>query len=113
MALARFDFIQNTVAVGSIGNVEAFLAGGSQPLRIIARRGIVGLNAPQPAIEVHPWSPASLLIMHSDGLISHWNPNDFPELQRDSANVAARHLLTTLGKRDDDATVLIAKNMHG
>jgi hypothetical protein len=74
------------------------------------RRGIVGLNAPKPVPVEHPWTAETLLIMHSDGLHTHWNWSDFGELQAAPPAVIANRLLSKLGKLDDDATVIVARS---
>jgi len=109
MALARFDLARQAVTVASVGNIEVRLIGNRERLDLIVRRGIIGLNAPNPVVTEHPWTAASLLIMHSDGLSTHWNWRDFSALEPESPTVIARRLLTRLAKIDDDATVVVAK----
>jgi serine/threonine protein phosphatase PrpC len=110
MTLARFDLARNKVTLASVGDVEIRLIGGAERFNFIVRRGIVGLNAPNPVPAEHPWTPNSLLIMHSDGLRSHWSWDDFGDVARAAPQTIARRLLQTLGKTDDDATVLVVKN---
>jgi anti-sigma regulatory factor (Ser/Thr protein kinase) len=109
MALARFDFALQTLTVASIGNIEVRLFGGAAP-NLIVRRGIVGLHAPQPVTSVCPWTGASLLVMHSDGVRSHWDWKDVRDLTLESASTTAQRLLAALGKIEDDATVLVVRS---
>jgi len=111
MALARFDLARGTVALASVGNVESYLIGAQQPLSILARRGIVGLNAPAPAIAEYPWTGTNLLIMHSDGVRTHWDRSRFSDLLRGAPTEIARRMLLEDGKPDDDATVIVAKSL--
>jgi anti-sigma regulatory factor (Ser/Thr protein kinase) len=110
MALARFDLARQKLIVASVGNIEVRLVGSPERFNLVVRRGIVGLNAPNPVILEHPWTSSCLLIMHSDGVRTHWNWNDFSELGRDTPNVIARRLLSELGSMDDDATVIAARS---
>lgn len=110
MALARFDLGQGTVTLASIGNVETVLVGGSAPVHTLARRGILGFHSPEPLLTQHPWLPERLLIMHSDGLQGRWNWEQFAELSPEPTALIARRLLLVLGKNDDDATVVVARN---
>jgi anti-sigma regulatory factor (Ser/Thr protein kinase)/serine/threonine protein phosphatase PrpC len=110
MALARFDLNQQKLTVASVGNVEVRLIGSPERFNLVVKRGIVGLNAPSPVPTEHPWTSTSLLIMHSDGLPPHWAWNEFPDLPRAAPAVVARRLLQVLGKIDDDATVIVARN---
>src|SRR5262249_35108513 len=55
MALARFDLKSEKLSFASIGNIEARLLGGETRPKFIVRRGIVGGDAPEPAVTEHPW----------------------------------------------------------
>ena len=110
MALARFDLDQQKLTIASVGNVEVRLIGGPERLNLIVKRGIVGFNTPNPVPSEHPWTSNSLLIMHSDGLPAHWAWDEFPNLRWAAPAVVARRLLQALGKMDDDATVIVARN---
>jgi anti-sigma regulatory factor (Ser/Thr protein kinase) len=110
MALARFDFAHQTLAVASIGNIEVRIFGGAAPAKLIVRRGIVGLNAPQPVTTVYQWTSGSLLVMHSDGISSHWDWKDVRDLAQESSGTTAQRLLAAHGKVDDDATVLVVRS---
>ena len=110
MALARFDLAQQKLTVASVGNIEVRLAGSPQRFNLIVRRGIVGLNAPDPVPAEHPWTPQTILIMHSDGVRAHWDWTQFAELQQAPPALIATQLLTKLGKIDDDATVVVARS---
>jgi anti-sigma regulatory factor (Ser/Thr protein kinase) len=109
MALARFDWGGTQLTFASIGNIEARAFGSVEPMNFAVRRGIVGVNAPNPAVTQHRWQPNYLLVLHSDGLTTRWRWEDFPGLGRTSASVIARRLLQALAKDDDDATVLVVK----
>jgi serine/threonine protein phosphatase PrpC len=110
LALARFDLARRNVQVASVGNVEVRLLGGPTRLNLLARRGIIGLNAPSPAPTEHPWASSSLLVMHSDGLHTHWEWEQFRGAAQDSPTVLAHQLLRALGKMEDDATVIVVSN---
>ena len=111
MALVRFELARQKVVVASVGNVEVRLMGNPAPFNPRLRRGIVGLSsAPNPVPTEHPWTTASLLILHSDGVQSRWSSDQFKELARETPGVIARRLLDDYGRIDDDATVLVARN---
>jgi anti-sigma regulatory factor (Ser/Thr protein kinase) len=110
MTLARFDLARQLVVVASVGNVEARLIGNAERRHLGVRRGILGLNAPDPVVTEHPWTPASILIIHSDGLRPQWQWSEFPDLTAKTSNAMALHLLRTLGKIDDDASVVVVRS---
>jgi serine/threonine protein phosphatase PrpC len=110
MSLARLDLAQQKLTVAGVGNVELRLAGDGPTFRYVPRRGILGLNAPNPVLEERPWTSSSVLILHSDGLRTHWSVEEFLMLLQGQANRAAQQLLAALGKPEDDSTVVVVKN---
>jgi anti-sigma regulatory factor (Ser/Thr protein kinase)/serine/threonine protein phosphatase PrpC len=110
MALARCDLARQRLTVASVGNIEVRLVGGAERFNLIVRRGIVGLNAPDPVVSEHPWTTASILVMHSDGLRTHWAWDQFRDVARETPAAIARRLLLELGTLDDDATVVVARS---
>ncbi len=109
MALACFDWERKTIHFASVGNIEARVIGSPKTINFIVRRGIVGVNSPDPHVTVHGWEPDYMLALYSDGLISHWNWQDFPQLIDKPASQVAENLLHHLARPTDDATILIVK----
>ncbi|HVV74032.1 MAG TPA: ATP-binding SpoIIE family protein phosphatase [Verrucomicrobiae bacterium] len=110
MAVARFDTAAGTLTVANVGNVEVRVIGPDKQSMPRVRRGILGLNAPAPWPVQCGWDERSVLVMHSDGISSHWNAERFPGLLREAPTTAASHLLQELGKTDDDATVIVVRH---
>jgi anti-sigma regulatory factor (Ser/Thr protein kinase) len=109
MALARFDWGGTRLTFASIGNIEARVFGSVGPMDFAIRRGIIGVNAPNPVVTQHRWQPNHVLVLHSDGVTTRWRWEDFRDLGRASASLMAQRLLQALAKNDDDATVLVVK----
>ncbi len=113
MALVRFDFSGDDIrfSFASIGNIETRVFGGSTRQQFIVPRGIVGGNAPHPRVTDYGWSPGTVLVLHSDGVGCHWGLADFPDLLRESAVTMAPRLLRTLAKDNDDATIVVVRDI--
>jgi anti-sigma regulatory factor (Ser/Thr protein kinase) len=109
MALARFDWAIGRVAVASVGNVELRVFPSSRGLDFPVRRGVLGLNAPPALVNERPWKPQTMMVMHSDGLRTHWRWDEFPDLTEMDASSAAERLLRGLMRGSDDATVLVVR----
>ncbi len=112
MALAHFEqdpFASIRFSFASIGNIEVRLLGSPEPAYFRLRRGVVGTNTPNVIVTEHHWSKDCILILHSDGLKTHWQPADFPYITASAAGEAAQKLLVSLAKEDDDATVVVVK----
>jgi anti-sigma regulatory factor (Ser/Thr protein kinase)/serine/threonine protein phosphatase PrpC len=109
MALARFDQAGTWLSFASIGNIEVRVFDSPEPLHFMIRRGIVGANAPPPVVTEHRWEPSNVMVLHSDGVTTHWRWEDVARLAPASATVMAQQLLQTLAKDIDDATVVVVK----
>jgi anti-sigma regulatory factor (Ser/Thr protein kinase)/serine/threonine protein phosphatase PrpC len=109
MALARFDWEKEKLTFASIGNIETRIFNSPEPVKFVIRRGIIGLNAPNPVVTQHHWVPGSIMVMHSDGVETHWQWEDFPELANEAATITAQRLLHVLAKEEDDATVVVVR----
>ncbi|WP_156360902.1 ATP-binding SpoIIE family protein phosphatase [Dethiosulfatarculus sandiegensis] len=109
MALARFSWNPGSVILASIGNISIKAYGAEEKMEIPVLRGVLGRRAPNPSVVKHPWSAKHGIVMHSDGLSSHWNWRDYPGLWEQSAPNMAKQLLDSLAKEHDDATVLVVR----
>ena len=109
MTLARFDWAQDKLTFAAVGNIEARVFNSPEPVKFIVRRGIIGLNAPHPVVLERHWNPNNIMVLHSDGVRTHWQWEEFPELAEESATVIAQKLLRALAKDTDDATVLVVR----
>ena len=110
MALARFDWGCGRLSFASVGNIETLIFPTNRALSLLARRGIVGLNAPNAVVAEHAWVPGTLFILHSDGLRPRRDWNDIPGLTDRPAPAMATELLRLMNRDDDDATVLVVRN---
>jgi anti-sigma regulatory factor (Ser/Thr protein kinase)/serine/threonine protein phosphatase PrpC len=113
MALARFDWNPGRLTFASVGNVEARIFGSPQRENFIVRRGVIGLNAPDPVVTEHRWELSHVMVLHSDGLQTHWRWEDFAPLWDAPASVVAQQLLQRLARDDDDVTVVVVRGMRG
>ena len=109
MALARFEWAQGKMSFASVGNITARVLGYSSPVDFAVRRGVLGLNAPNPVITEHPWGSANVMILHTDGIKSRWGWRDFAGRMDLPAEDLAQLLLQTLDKGQDDATIIVVK----
>jgi anti-sigma regulatory factor (Ser/Thr protein kinase) len=101
MALARFSWDPGSITLAAIGNISLKTYGALEKMDLPVLRGVLGRAAPNPLVVKHPWSDRQGLIMHSDGLTSHWSFSDYPNM--------AKLLLDSLSKGHDDATILVVK----
>lgn len=109
MALARFDWGEGRITFGSVGNIESRVIGSSAPLNFMVHRGILGVNAPDPHVTEHIWNSDEILLLYTDGIITHWSWKDYQELESLPAQQIAQKLLRSLARENDDATIMVVK----
>lgn len=120
MALARFDWGRERLVFASVGNIAVRVFSRGEPFHFVIRRGVIGLNAPAAAVTEYPWSPDHILVLHSDGVATHWGWKDFPGWadpqaagtaeRSPPAAAMAQELLRAKAKDEDDATVIVVGN---
>ena len=59
----------------------------------------------------HAWPPDQVLVLHSDGVATHWGCKDFPDWADRPAAAMAQELLRAKAKDEDDATVIVVRNV--
>jgi anti-sigma regulatory factor (Ser/Thr protein kinase)/serine/threonine protein phosphatase PrpC len=109
MALARFDWGQEKLSFASVGDIEVRIYPRERRAAFPLQRGILGLNAPTVVVTEQPWPAEQILVLHSDGLRTHWSWDEFPGLLGQPAPVMAARLLQALAKDRDDATVVVVR----
>ena len=93
-----------------VGNIAAVLIDcrTGATTSMVSQNGTVGYAIRKVKTFVYPWTLDSLLLMHSDGLATHWNLERYPGLAQMQAGVLAGILYRDFKRGRDDVTVLAA-----
>jgi len=108
MTLARFAS-PDQLQLASIGNVEIRPWTASERIPLAVRRGILGTQESNVHVQTLKWNIEWVLVLHTDGLRTHWQWSDFPGIERESAHLVASKLMRKLATEQDDATILAVK----
>ena len=108
LAVADLDLARE-VRYAGVGNIAgvAIAPGGSR--HMVSHSGIVGHEARKIQEFVSPWSQDTVLVMHSDGLATHWNLDQYPGLASRRPSLIAGVLYRDFTRGRDDVTVVVAK----
>jgi serine phosphatase RsbU (regulator of sigma subunit) len=106
----QIDLQSRVLRHAGVGNVTGVLIDADGRSRqLLSHGGIVGHQRGRVQAFELEWKPASMLVLHSDGISTHWRPEAYPGL-------LARHpaLLTAALYRDfsrgrDDACVVVIR----
>jgi len=102
MAIAQFDWTDEHVAFGSVGNITTHVSGGPSA-SFVARRGVIGSDAPSPLVVSGRWEPTDRLVAHSDGVRNRWY---WPDVADTTGVGLARTLIRHFANPEDDASAL-------
>ncbi len=98
------------VRYAGVGNISAVVARAQESRSLMSHNGTVGLQARKIQELGYPWPADAVLIMHSDGLQTHWRLDQYPGLaQRDAALIAAV-LYRDFTRGRDDVSVVVQRS---
>lgn len=109
VGLARFYPSQNRVDFNGIGNIAGGVVADGVTRRVVSMPGIAGHEMRKVNTFSYPWTPASVLILHSDGISANWNTNNYPGLMQHDPALIAAVIYRDHCRGTDDATVVVAK----
>ncbi len=112
VALAKIDLTREIVCYAGIGNISAtIIADGGQGRvsHLVSHNGTAGHEVRKIQEFTYPWTNDSVLIMHSDGLVTHWDLDHYPGLLARRPSLIAGVLYRDFTRQRDDVTVVVAK----
>ena len=100
----------NTVVCCGVGNISAVLWSEDGKMRsLVSHNGTVGHRMARVQEFVYPWSPGTLLVVHSDGISTRWKPAQYPGLSGHAPMTIAGVIYRDAVRGRDDATVMVAR----
>jgi Stage II sporulation protein E (SpoIIE) len=108
LAVADINLVGEVIYAG-IGNIIGVARASESTRHMVSHPGIVGHEVRKIQEFAYPWTQDSLLIMHSDGLTTHWNLDQYPGLDRRHPSLIAGVLYRDFTRGHDDVTVVVAK----
>jgi anti-sigma regulatory factor (Ser/Thr protein kinase) len=106
-AVARIVPDRGTVTYAGVGNVAGSILGGERPRGLVSHGGILGHTVRRVQEFTYPWTAGSTLVLHSDGLTSHWGLDAYPGIIRCHPAVVAGVLYRDFRRSHDDVTVVV------
>ena len=110
-AVALADWVAATGLVHfvGVGNLNGLLLGAGRNLHMLSHNGTAGVEARKIQVHSYPWPAGGLMVLHSDGLATHWSLASYPGLvDRDPALIAGV-LYRDHQRPRDDCTVVVAR----
>jgi len=113
LSVARIDYAGNDVRFAGIGNVSCVVHDGGSRRALVSHNGIVGANMRKVQEFSTECPPGALVILHSDGVQTQWDLNDYPGLHGRVPVLVAGILMRDFIRGRDDALVLVGRRRGG
>jgi serine/threonine protein phosphatase PrpC len=98
------------VTAAGVGNISMRLMNNGESKSFGCDNGTLGTGVPKVREFMQPWTDGSVLVMHSDGVKTHWNLDDYPGLLRRHPGLVAGLLYRDFQRGRDDATVIVVRH---
>ena len=109
VAVAEILHEQKVLHYTGSGNIAASVHGQGRAKNLVSMNGTPGHNLGTMQQFTYDWTDGSMLLMHTDGLGTRWNLNDYPGLAQRHPALIAGVLYRDFSRRRDDATVLVTR----
>ena len=83
---------------------------GRPESRLVSLSGIAGHVMRRLQQFTYPWAKGSMLVMHSDGIGTHWSIDKYPGLGQRRPDVVAGVIYRDFKRVRDDATVVVTRS---
>jgi anti-sigma regulatory factor (Ser/Thr protein kinase) len=91
------------------GNIVAAICSRGKTRSLVSMNGTVGHSIGRIQQFSYPWEKDSSLIMHSDGLGTKWNLENYPGLSSRHPALLAGVLFRDFSRKRDDATIVVSR----
>jgi len=109
-AVAVLDEAAQVVRFTGIGNIAAVVVTGDERRHLVSHNGIVGHEYRKASEFSQAWRAQSVLVLHSDGVGTHWDLARYPGLLSRDPSLIAGVLYRDFTRGRDDATVVAMKD---
>ena len=108
-AVAEIDIAAGQVRFAGVGNIAGMVRSQGVRRQTVSHNGTVGAEMRKVHEFVYPWSGDGLLLLHSDGINTNWQLENYPGLGLAHPALIAGVLYRDANRGRDDATVLVAR----
>ena len=108
-AAAVVSVAGRAASFSGLGNIAGWILAGESRSGMLSVPGIAGHQARSIRQFEYELPPGAVVVLHSDGLSSRWDPQALPGLAARDPLLIAAALLAAAGKHRDDAGILVLR----
>ncbi|HYJ33129.1 MAG TPA: ATP-binding protein [Candidatus Binatia bacterium] len=105
-AVLELDLQERVGRFVGIGNISASVHAPGEQRSMVSHHGVLGHSVRKVHEFVYPWPRRALVLLHTDGIATHWDLARYPGLQHRHPAVIAGALYRDFGRGRDDATAV-------
>jgi anti-sigma regulatory factor (Ser/Thr protein kinase) len=109
-AMVEISPEKGQITAAGVGNISMRILNNGGSKSFGCDNGTLGTGVPRIREYSQPWMAGSVLVMHSDGVKTHWNHADYPGLVRRHPGLVAGLLYRDFRRERDDVTVVVARH---
>ena len=109
VSVASVDANADTVVYAGAGNISGRMISGIEDRSLMSQHGTLGVQIRRLQDVSYPWPDHTIVVLHSDGLLTRWNLKDAGGLLQCDPAVIAGWLLREYTRGHDDVTVVVLK----
>jgi anti-sigma regulatory factor (Ser/Thr protein kinase) len=109
VSIAEILHDKAVVNYAGVGNVAGVIYDQGKSRSLVSMNGTLGHSVGRIQHFSYPWEKTSALIMHSDGLATRWNMDQYPGLAARHPALLAGVLYRDFCRRRDDVTILVSR----
>jgi anti-sigma regulatory factor (Ser/Thr protein kinase) len=105
-AVLKLDFRERSALFAGIGNISASVRANGESRSMVSHHGVLGHSVRKFHEFLYPWPSRSLVVLHTDGIGTHWDLARYPGLEQRRPALIAAALYRDFTRGRDDATVI-------
>jgi anti-sigma regulatory factor (Ser/Thr protein kinase) len=105
--VVEIDERQSVVHYCGIGNISGVIVSAGESRHMVSHNGTLGHDARRIQEFTYPWPADALMLIHSDGVSTHWRFDDYPGLSVRHPALLAGTLYRDFRRRRDDSTIVV------
>ena len=109
VAVVEVALSERVVRFAGVGNLCGLIISGGHSRHMASHNGTAGVEARKIKAFTYPWPDDALLVLHSDGIGTHWSLEKYPGLASKHPAIVAGVLFRDHQRPRDDSTVVVAR----
>jgi anti-sigma regulatory factor (Ser/Thr protein kinase) len=113
VAFARINLETLQVEYCGVGNTVGLIQTSTGTRRMVSHNGTAGVQTSRVQEFIYTWEADAALILHSDGISTHWSLEKYPGLMLRHPSVIAGVIYRDFKRGKDDAAIFVFKKYDG